>query len=110
MHREGVGSAGLHLFRELSALAQQLTHPLSLGQRLGRIKSMFPARPPRPRQTFSGARSGTGTAVHTASFIGKCACRRFELSFISAPIGFICLKTMTSGWLLRRAYRRLSAV
>jgi hypothetical protein len=27
---------------------------------------MFPARPPRPRQPFGGARSRTSTAVHTA--------------------------------------------
>jgi hypothetical protein len=37
MHREALCSAGLHLFQELSTLGQQLTHPLLLGQGLGRI-------------------------------------------------------------------------
>ena len=44
-------------------------YPLLLGSGLGRIKPMLPARSPRPHQTFSGARSGTGTAVHRACSI-----------------------------------------
>ena len=30
---------------------------------------MFPARTPRPRQPFGGARSGAGTAAHAASLM-----------------------------------------
>ena len=53
MHCEAVRSAGLHLFRELSTLGQQLARSLLLRPRLGRIKPMFPARMPRP--PFGGA-------------------------------------------------------
>jgi hypothetical protein len=63
MHREARSSARLHLFQELPTLAQQLTHPLLLGQGLGRIKPMFPPRTSRPSQAFGGAWSGSGTAV-----------------------------------------------
>jgi hypothetical protein len=66
MHGEAAGSADLHLFQELSTLDQPLTRTLLLRQGLDRIKPMFPARTPRPRQAFGGARSGTGTTVHTA--------------------------------------------
>jgi hypothetical protein len=46
---------------------------------------MFPSRPPRPRQPFGGARSGTDTAVHTAASIlpGNARVGAFELYFIS---------------------------
>jgi hypothetical protein len=49
---EAAGSAGLHLFQELSTLGQQLAHALLPGQGLGRIKPMFPPRTPRPGQRF----------------------------------------------------------
>jgi hypothetical protein len=41
--------------------------PLLLRQGPGRVEPMFPARPARPRQPFDDARSGTSTAVYTAS-------------------------------------------
>lgn len=44
MHREATGSAGLHLFQELSTLDQQLARTPLLDSRLGRIKPMLPAR------------------------------------------------------------------
>ena len=44
MRREAPGSAGLHLFQELSTLAQPFTHALLLGQGLGRIKTKSPPR------------------------------------------------------------------
>ena len=73
MNPEAASSAGLHLFQELSTLGQQFAHPLLLGSGLGKIKPMFPARPPRPRQPFGGARSSTGAAVHTEpSIVGNC--------------------------------------
>ena len=86
MHREAADSVRLHLFRELSTLGQQLTHALLLGHGLGGIKPMFPARPSRPRQAFGGARSGTGTAVHTAFAI---AGHRHALPrpALAAPLG-----------------------
>ena len=70
MHREAVRSAGLHLFQELSTLAPQLTRALWLCQGLRRIQTMLPARLPRPRQPFGGARPGTRTSVHAAPAIG----------------------------------------
>jgi hypothetical protein len=45
---------------------QQLAHTLLFRQGLGGVLPMFPASTPRPLQPFSGARSGTGAAVHTA--------------------------------------------
>jgi hypothetical protein len=39
MRREAAGSAGLHLFQELPTLAQQLPHPLLLGQGFGQNKA-----------------------------------------------------------------------
>jgi hypothetical protein len=43
------------------------THPLSLRQGFNRIKTVFPAGTPRPRQHFCRAGSGAGTTVHPAS-------------------------------------------
>jgi len=51
-----------HLFQEFSTLGQQLAHPLSLRRGLSGVESMFPARTPGTRQSFGGARSGTGAA------------------------------------------------
>jgi hypothetical protein len=69
-HRDAGHSVGLHLFQELSTLGQQVAHTLLLCQGLRGIEPMFPARTPRPRQPFGGARSGTSATVHTASSIG----------------------------------------
>jgi len=65
MRREAAGSAGLHLFQELSTLGQQLAHALLLRQGCGRVKPMFPASTARPLQPFGGSRSGAGAAVHS---------------------------------------------
>ena len=72
MHREATGSAGLHLFQELSTLDQQLTRTPLLGSRLGRIEPMLPACPLRPRQPFGCARSRTSAPVHAAPSIRHC--------------------------------------
>jgi hypothetical protein len=58
MHCEAADLAGLHPFQELSTLAQQLAHTLSLRQGLGGVESMFPARTLGTRQSFGGTRSG----------------------------------------------------
>ena len=87
MNPEAASSDRLHLFQELSTLGQQFAHPLLLGSGLGKIKPMFPARPPRPRQPFGGARSSTGAAVHTAS----CACHRVRV--VPSIEWLTCLKT-----------------
>ena len=82
--RDAARSAGLQLFQELSTLGQQLTHPPLLGSSLGRIKPMFPPRPPRPREPFRGARSGTRPPVHAASSFGH---RRAYFGFVKFSSG-----------------------
>jgi hypothetical protein len=76
MHREAVGSAGSHLFQELSTLGQQFVQTLLFREGLGRIEPVLPASTSRPGQPFGGARSGSGTAVHTASKDLGCALDR----------------------------------
>jgi hypothetical protein len=83
MHREAAGSARLHLFQELSTLGQQLAHTLLLCQGLRGMEPMFPARTPRPRQPFSGARSGAGAPMHTAPSV--CHCRGLTCRASAGP-------------------------
>jgi hypothetical protein len=70
IHRGADRSARLHLFQELSTLAQQFAHTPLLRQGRGGVLPMFPASMPRPLQPFGGSRSGAGTAVHSTSSIG----------------------------------------